>query len=68
MSSSCTPKVLAESRGCSVSICEHGTAYLTVGCVTLRMSRASLSPLAEVLAGALEAAQRPPTESSQALH
>ena len=53
---SCTLDVLRSQAGCSVCLCEHGTVHLTIGSVTLRIGRAALDPLAELLAGAAAAA------------
>jgi hypothetical protein len=52
-------ETLATSGLCRVTRCEHGTVHVTLGCLTLRLSRGQLEDLASALGAASARLQTP---------
>lgn len=58
--STCSPTLLAASRVCRVSLCDHDVVHLEMGTLTLRLSPAQLEAISDtLLAARTEMGSRP---------
>ncbi len=58
----CVRRRLAAEGGCIVDQCSHGTVHVTIGDVTLRLSREGFQSLASTLRFAVEQVAEPETK------